>query len=1140
MLTDPTIDIGQPKMIDLIMKYDAIWDLGEKPNVTHTPHATCGIDTGDHSPIRSAYRKTDEVEDRIIWKHVQEMARRGVIRPSKSPWASPVLLADKKNGKIRFWIDYRRLNKVTKQDAYPLPKMEAVMSVLGGAKHFSTIDLTDAFWSIRVAEEDIEKTAFICKHGLWEFISMPFGLTNAPATQQRFIEAVLNGLIWKCCFAYIDDILVYSKDFETHLEDLEEILQRLQENRLKIQPEKCSFCKPTFEILGYVATPNGLQPSERKIKALKEYPYPRSVKETQSFLGIVSWLRRFIPGCSKLTKELRECAKANPKKFNLSEAARKEVDMIKEIITADTCLAHPNENEQYFIHVDASKDGIGAILTQLDENKKHRVIEYASRVLTPAQSRYSNTIREALGVIWSLDHFRHYVIDRNPIVFTDCDCLTHLAKDDATGIPKVAALRSWLARMLHYQPKLVHKPGKLMAIPDALSRHYVEYLIYDKDSERIEDSAEILGSMIRTAWESRYIPNQGLRMQDDLLKKLPTTEVDEFKDTREIRVLAMSTHQQQAVNEFKKNLMWEDDDDEDDDHHRESDKEDEAEIILPSDIMIANEQRHDLQLAPLIEYLVDRTLPKSRSQRAHIKRIAHQYYLDGKGTLHKIVLRDKTEQNIGDPVVLPRQLWDQTISAYHDNPLGGGHRKRTKLIKSLRQNYTFEGMDLYVATYCQTCSQCQTSMIRKRNTAPLKPIIANYPGVLIQLDCTSGGQPTEMGNKGILTIIESFSGHIRLYPIPDQTAQTIAERLTSYIAIHSMPLKIITDNGTEFRNQLMTEMSHLLGFRHDRITPYNSKSNSKVENAHKTVQTMVRAYIKKYKKTWDKLLPLLEFAYNTSTSVSTGYTPFYLHFGRHPIMPIDSYFNIVQRPSMTSTEYAKHIEENMKSVVDHVVEFKKEQAKQMADKYNKKHKQTMSTLRTGDLVRMRNEKRVGENNMKYNDIYSDEIFVVIENAGDAVYHIQDLNRFQPHKTVNIRSLIKIHKRNKMYFDTDKQIVSAANVEYFIDQEDKMNFKKKDESVNSDSDNEMSVGKRQTVQEFLIENILDERIHKGKKQVLVKWKGFRNENNTWEPEKGINDSSELIEAMRRRKADQEKKNKNKNKKKSSNQDMDTSC
>ena len=127
-----------------------------------------------------------------------------------------------------------------------------------------------------------------------------------------------------------------------------------------------------------------------------------------------------------------------------------------------------------------------------------------------------------------------------------------------------------------------------------------------------------------------------------------------------------------------------------------------------------------------------------------------------------------------------------------------------------------------------------------------------------------------MGNKGILTIIESFSGYIRLYPIPDQTAQTIAEKLTSYIAIHSMPLKIITDNGTEFRNQLMTEMSHLLGFRHDRITPYNSKSNSKVENAHKTVQTMVRAYIKKYEKTWDKLLPLLEFAYNTSTSVSTA------------------------------------------------------------------------------------------------------------------------------------------------------------------------------------------------------------------------------------------------------------------------------
>ena len=154
------------------------------------------------------------------------MKERGVIQPSRSAWASPILLADKANGKVRFCIDFRRLNKVTKQDSYPLPDMAKVLTLLNGSSYFLTIDLTDAFWSILVKDSDIEKTAFTSAYGLWEFISMPFGLTNAPATQQRFIEAVLNGLIWQCCFAYIDDILCYSPTFENHLQDLKEIFIR--------------------------------------------------------------------------------------------------------------------------------------------------------------------------------------------------------------------------------------------------------------------------------------------------------------------------------------------------------------------------------------------------------------------------------------------------------------------------------------------------------------------------------------------------------------------------------------------------------------------------------------------------------------------------------------------------------------------------------------------------------------------------------------------------------------------------------------------------------------------------------------------------------------------------------------------------
>ena len=492
-MSESNLSVSQKdKILDLLVEFDSIWDLGDKPNIEHTDTVEVSIPTGDHPPIKVPYRPTDPVEDIIIWKHISEMAKRGVIRESKSPWASPILLADKKNGKVRFCIDYRRLNKITTQDAYPLPKMQDILRVLDNASYFSTIDLTDAFWSIKVRDEDIEKTAFSCRHGLWEFVSMPFGLTNAPATQQRFIEAVLNGLLWTCCFAYIDDILCFSKTFEQHVIDLRKIFERLRQHKLKIQPPKCTFCHPSFEILGFVATKDGLKPSPKKVEALQMYPYPRTVKETQSFLGITSWMRRFIPNCSNRTVNLRLCAKQQPKNFTLSDEAKKEVDLIKKLITSDTCMAHPDLEKQFFIHVDASGVGLGAILTQLDDDNKHRVVEYASCALNRAQSRQSNTVREALGVMWALTHFKYYIRHIRPIVFTDCSCLTSLAKDQPNGTPKVAALRSWVARLLYFQPKLVHRPGKMMAIPDALSRHYISYLPEDNDDSNLPAS-EILG-----------------------------------------------------------------------------------------------------------------------------------------------------------------------------------------------------------------------------------------------------------------------------------------------------------------------------------------------------------------------------------------------------------------------------------------------------------------------------------------------------------------------------------------------------------------------------------------------------------------------------------------------------------------------
>ena len=282
------------------------------------------------------------------------MVKRKVIQLSTSSWASPILLADKKNGKIQFCVDFCHLNNVTKKDAYPLPRMDTILGALGNSSYFSSIDLTDVFWSILIQQQDVEKTAFTSKYGLWEFLSMPFELCNAPATQQHYIEAVLNGFIWRYCFAYVDDIICFSNSFEKHLEDLRDILERLKEHNLILQPLKCSFCKPTFEILDFVATKDGLSPNPKKVKAIQNYSLPKSPKEVEIFIEMVTWLKRFIPNLSKLTFHLRKAKTLKESRFFLSEKAEEEFQILKDILKKETCVAHSDLSKRFFIHVDAS------------------------------------------------------------------------------------------------------------------------------------------------------------------------------------------------------------------------------------------------------------------------------------------------------------------------------------------------------------------------------------------------------------------------------------------------------------------------------------------------------------------------------------------------------------------------------------------------------------------------------------------------------------------------------------------------------------------------------------------------------------------------------------------------------------------
>ena len=237
---------------------------------------------------------------------IQKMLKDGVIEESTSPWSSPVVLVAKKDGSLRFCVDYRKLNDVTKKDSYPLPRIDDTLSTLAGSRWFSTLDLRSGYWQVGLHPDDNEKTAFSTGSGLYQFTVMPFGLCNAPATFERLMEFVLRGLTWKTCLVYLDDMMVMGRNFREHLENFQEVFGRIRNAYLKLNPKKCLLFQKEVKFLGHVVSSDGIQTDPDKISAVRDWPKPSNIHELRSFLGICTYYRRFVEGFADIAKPLHQ------------------------------------------------------------------------------------------------------------------------------------------------------------------------------------------------------------------------------------------------------------------------------------------------------------------------------------------------------------------------------------------------------------------------------------------------------------------------------------------------------------------------------------------------------------------------------------------------------------------------------------------------------------------------------------------------------------------------------------------------------------------------------------------------------------------------------------------------------------------
>ena len=458
------------KAVALLLEFHHVFSLklNEIGCTDATKHV---IELMKDEPFKERFRRIAPPLVDEVRQHIQEMLDGGAIWPSQSPWCNAVVLVRKKDGSLRFCIDFRCLNARTKKDAFPLPHMQETIESMVGARHFSCMDLKSGFWQVKMDEESRQYTAFtVGSMGVYEFLRMPYSLCNASATFQHLMQNCLGELYLTYALIYLDDVIVYSKTEEEHLVRLHAVLERFMENGLKLKRSKCNFFRTEINYLGHKVSTAGMEPGTEGLKGIAEIAPPATCMQVRKFLGATGYFRHFIKGYARIAKPLNDLLQGENSKLTQSGlppdalAAFQEPKM--KCLMAPV-LAFADFKKPFLLETDTSIEGLGAMLSQEQEDGHYHPVAYASHGLKGGKLKYHSSKLEFLALKWAMiEQFREYLQYQPFIVRTNNNPLTYILMTpnlDTVG-------HRWVAAMAGYNFEIQYVRGSDNKVADALSR----------------------------------------------------------------------------------------------------------------------------------------------------------------------------------------------------------------------------------------------------------------------------------------------------------------------------------------------------------------------------------------------------------------------------------------------------------------------------------------------------------------------------------------------------------------------------------------------------------------------------------------------------------------------------------------------